>query len=417
MERSQADSRVWRAIYALIVVIVLVAFLASIRAILNPFILFLLFLLLAAPFAGSRTHVNLVIASSLLVLLWLLTTLGSLLAPFFLALGLAYVLYPVVRRIERGRITRGPAIAILSLPIIAALTLAVVFGVPALGRQAAEFAAGIPAALQAVVAWAERMQLELARRDWPLVDESMVLERIQSIRPEMVLAQLEARQAEIGQRAWAAVVGAGRGLGFALTILSYLFLTPILAFYLLRDWERITANVADLVPGVSRPRVVAFFQRYDQLLAGYLRGTLIQSAIIGALTTVGLWAMGIPFALLLGVTAAVFNIIPFIGLILTLIPALAVALFTANVGASLLKVLIVFAVVQALDGAVVGPKVVGGSVGLHPVWVILALAVAGFFWGFVGLLLAVPLAVLVKLLLEVALTRYRGSTVFHRADA
>lgn len=416
MERSRADSRIWRAIYALIVVVVLVAFLASVRAILNPFILFLLFLLLASPFSGTRSYVNLVIASALLVLLWLLSTLGSLLAPFFLALGLAYVLYPVVRRIERRNVGRGPAIAILSLPIIALIALAVVFGVPALAAQTADFVAGVPDALQSVVAWAERAQLQLARR-YPFVAESGLLERIRSIRPETVLAELEARQAEIARRVWGAVMGAGRGLSFALTILGYLFLTPILAFYLLRDWERIATNLAELVPGVSRPRVVAFLQRYDGLLSGYLRGTLIQSAIIGTLTTVGLWAMGIPFALLLGVMAAVFNIIPYLGLVLTLIPALVVALFTGNVLASLAKVLIVFAVVQALDGAVIGPRILGGSVGLHPVWVILALSVAGFFWGFVGLLLAVPLAVLVKLLLEVALTRYRASSMFQATDA
>ena len=417
MDRPQADARVWRAMYALIVLLVLVAFFLSVRAVLNPFVLFLLFLLLAAPFRGTRAYVNLVVASALLVLLWLLTTLGSLLAPFFLALGLAYVLYPLVRKLERGRVTRGPAIALLSLPIIAGLALAIFFGVPALARQLADFIAGVPAALQAVTEWAERMQFRLARAEWAYVDEAAIVDRLRSIQPDAVIQYLQARQAEIARRVWGAVVGAGKGVSFALTILGYLFLTPILTFYLLRDWERITASVVDLVPGVSRGRVVAFFREYDRLLSGYLRGTMLQSCITGSLTFIGLLIAGIPYALLLGVMAAVFNIIPYLGLILTLIPALIVALFTGNVLASLLKVLAVFLVVQALDGAVVGPRIVGGSVGLHPVVVILALAVAGFFWGFVGLLLAVPLAVLFKLLLGVALARYRSSTTYGPQDA
>jgi predicted PurR-regulated permease PerM len=417
MDGPPADPRAWRAVHALVLVVVVIAFGMSVRAILNPLVLFLLFLLLAAPFRGTRSYPGMVAASALLLLLWLLTTLGSLLAPFFLALGLAYVLYPVVRRVERGRVTRGPAIALLSLPVLAGIALALFLGVPALARQTAEFVAGIPAALQSVVGWAERMQLELARRDWAYLDERALLDRLRSIQPEAVIAYLQARQAEIARQAWAAVMGAGRGLGFVLTLVGYLFLTPILTFYLLRDWERITTNLAELVPGVSRPRVVAFFREYDRLLAGYLRGTLVQSSIIGSLTALGLWVTGIPYSLLLGLMAAVFNIIPYLGLVLTLIPALIVALFTGNVLLSLVKVLGVFAVVQALDGAVIGPRVVGGSVGLHPVWVILALSVAGFFWGFLGLLLAVPLAVLLKLLLAVALARYRGSSVFQADGA
>ncbi len=134
------------------------------------------------------------------------------------------------------------------------------------------------------------------------------------------------------------------------------------------------------------------------------------------LTWLGYLALGIPYALLLGVIAAVFNLIPYVGLILSVVPAIVIALFTANVLASLGKVLGVFLVVQLLDGSVIGPKLLGDAVGLHPVWVILALSISGYFFGFVGLLIAVPLAVLVKLLLVSALTRYRGSGFFREGE-
>lgn len=412
METPRSDTTAWRAIYALVVVLVLVAFMMSVRAVLNPVVLFLLVLLVASPFAGERTHRLLMTAAGLLTIVWLLDTLGSLLAPFFLAIGLAYVLYPLVRKIERKRISRGTAIALLALPLLGGLALLVLLGVPALLRQLGELIRAVPQAIQSLVAWVEGLQAELARRDFPYVDENAVLVRLRSLEPEAVLAYLQERQSAIAASVWGGVMGAGRGLSTVLSILGYVFLAPILVYYLLRDWERIQSSLAALIPARSRARVLAFAQDYDRLLAGYIRGSLIQSGIAGALTFLGLWAFGIPFAFLLGSMAAVFNLIPYLGLVLTLIPALVVALFTGDVVPSLLKVLLVFGTVQALDGAVVGPKIVGGSVGLSPVWVILALAVAGFFWGLVGLLLAVPLAVLLKLLLQEALGRYRRSAAF-----
>ncbi|MBT8335611.1 MAG: AI-2E family transporter, partial [Gemmatimonadetes bacterium] len=117
-----------------------------------------------------------------------------------------------------------------------------------------------------------------------------------------------------------------------------------------------------------------------------------------------------------GVIVAVFGVVPYLGLVLSLIPAILVALPSGAVGLSLLKVGIVFAVAQGLEGAVVSPRIVGDSVGLHPVWVVLALAVGGFYFGFVGLLIGVPAAVGVKLLVTRGLARYRESTVFRGGD-
>ena len=138
---------------------------------------------------------------------------------------------------------------------------------------------------------------------------------------------------------------------------------------------------------------------------------------MGVLTGLGFWILGFPYALLLGVVAGVFNIVPYLGLVVSLVPALIIALFSGSVLLSLGKIALVFGVVQLLDSSVIGPRILGESVGLHPVWVILALAVSGFFFGFVGLLLAIPLAVLVKLLLAYGLERYRGSALYRGADA
>lgn len=402
----------WRAWHAVVVLVVLGFFMMSIRTILNPFILFFLLVFLIQPYSGTRHHLLTVSAAGMLTFVWLLDTTGFLLAPFVLALVLAYVLHPLVARMERRRISRTVATFILALPALGVLALLVFVGIPALSAQIAEFIQGAPALVQTATLRMEAWQAQLQSRDLPWLDESMVLERMRSIQPDAVMAWLQQRQAAIGGAIWSGVLGVGKGLGAILTLLSYVFLTPILIFYLLRDWRDIEQRLGELVPGPYRDRVVGFASEYDRLLARYFRGQVLAAAIVGVLTWLGFLIAGFPYALLLGVVAGVFNIIPYMGLVASLIPALIIVIFSASPLVALLKILIVFAVVQVLDSSVIGPRVVGEAVGLHPVWVLLALAVSGYFFGFVGLLIAVPLAVLVKLLLELALNRYRESSLF-----
>ena len=402
----------WRAWHAVVVLVVLGFFMMSIRSILNPFILFFLLVFLIQPYSGTRHHLLTVSAAGMLTFIWLLDTTGFLLAPFVLALVLAYVLHPLVARMERRRISRTVATFILALPALGVLALIVFVGIPALSAQIAEFIQGAPALLQTATLRMEAFQAQLRSRDLPWLDESMVLERMRSIQPEAVMAWLQQRQAAIARGIWSGVLGVGKGVGAVLTLLSYVFLTPILIFYLLRDWRSIQQRLGELVPAPYRDRVVGFASEYDRLLARYFRGQLLAAGIVGVLTWLGFLIAGFPYALLLGVVAGVFNIIPYMGLVASLIPALIIAIFSASPLIALLKILVVFAVVQVLDGSVIGPRVVGEAVGLHPVWVLLALAVSGYFFGFVGLLIAVPLAVLVKLLLGITLDRYRGSSLF-----
>ncbi|MDQ3521561.1 MAG: AI-2E family transporter [Gemmatimonadota bacterium] len=400
----------WQTVYGIVVVGVSALFLWSVQSILNPFLLFVLLVVLLSPYRGSRRHLLLITMAALLTLIWLLRATGSLFAPFILAWVLAYVLRPVADALERRRVPRGLAVLLLVVPVLTGIALAIVFGAPALRDQVERFVANAPALV-------ERGQRELARRDIPFLDERGLLAQIQNIRPEQVSTFLESQREEIARRAWSAVLGVGRGLGTVFTILGFFFLTPILAFYLLRDYHQINLRLAGMIPPAQRERAMRFLQGYDQLLAKYLRGQVLAAAIIGTLIGFGLWVAGFPYALALGVVAGVFNVVPYLGLIATLFPALLIALFSGAVVASLIKLALVIGIVQMLEQAVISPRIVGESVGLHPVWLILSLAVGGYFFGFVGLLLAVPVAVLVKLLLTAALGRYRTSSLFLGGNA
>lgn len=417
MEQTEARLAGGRAVYIVAIAFVVGAFLYSVRDVLNPFVLLILLLFLLAPYSGSRAHTMLVAAASVVTGIWLLKTTGFLLAPFFLSLVFAYVLHPVVERMEGPRIPRSLAIGFLSIPLLLALALVVLVGIPALSQQIARFIEALPQILQTAVTRVDVWRLELARRDLPYLNEDELLAQLREVRPETIIDYLQARQQAIAERVWEGIMGAGRGVTTILTILGYVFLTPILSFYLLRDYDRIQQAGASLIPRDRRHSWLGFAQEYDRLLSRYLRGQLIAAAAVGVLTGLGFWILGFPYALLLGVVAGVFNIVPYLGLIVSLFPALIIALFSGAVLLSLGKIALVFGVVQLLDGSVIGPRIVGQSVGLHPVWVILALAVSGFFFGFVGLLLAIPLAVLVKLLIAYGLDRYKGSQLYRGADA
>jgi predicted PurR-regulated permease PerM len=260
--------------------------------------------------------------------------------------------------------------------------------------------------------WLEAGQEKVLRVDFPLIGEGEMLDRLRSVDSAAVISFLEERKEQIFSGIWDGVLGLGRGIGSFVTILGYLVLTPVLTFYLLRDWDGLKDRIAGLLPHGARDRVLPLVSEYDDLLSRYLRGQVTVALIIGSLTGAGLLLLQFPYAILLGVLVAVFSVVPYLGLVLSLIPAVFIALVSGSVLLSLVKIAVVYGGTQALEAAVISPRIVGESVGLHPVWVVLALSLGGFFFGFVGLLLAVPLAVGVKLLVVRGVDRYRSSDFF-----
>ncbi|MDX1567958.1 MAG: AI-2E family transporter [Longimicrobiales bacterium] len=414
---NEAVPPAWRIAQGVAVLLVLGLFLYSLSDILTPFILFGVLVVVLIPFRGAPGHALLIGLAAVLTGLWILETTGFLLAPFVLALVLAYILDPLVDWLQGWNLSRTLAISTLILPLGLILAALVFWGIPALAEQIGNLARQVPDMLSRLVGWIESFRGRVVRWDIPVVDEEALLERLRTVEPADVVAFLEARMAEVGQRIWAGILGLGRGIGSAVTIAGYVILTPVLTFFLLRDWDHLVDKVVDLLPRTHRDSLVELGREYDDLLSRYLRGQITVALTVGAITTLGLWIAQFPYAFLLGAIVAVFSVVPYLGLVLSLIPAVGIALLSGQVLVSLLKVAVVYAVAQGLEGAVISPKIVGESVGLHPVWIVLALAVGGFFFGFVGLLIAVPVAVGLKLLILRALDRYRASKLYNGEPA
>lgn len=411
MAKVQAEYE-WPSIYVAVVALCALAFLFSVKSVLSPIVAFIVLILLISPWAGSRMHLLVVIASSFVLFLWLLETLGSLLAPFILAFVLAYILDPLVDNLERRGLKRGLAVGAVFVPVILVVAVAAIFGVPALMQQLSNLIEQVPTALQRGITWFEGFRLKLLASDLPFLKGEALSRALDSFSPERVSEYIATRQAEIGSRIWSGVIGVGKGISIALGILGYFVLTPVLTVYLLKDFDKLIARAAGLIPQDRRGTWIPFIKEYNVLLARYLRGQVVAGLIVGVLTFIGLVIAGFPNAGLVAVVAGVFNVIPYLGLVVSLIPAIIIALLSGDIASSFLKIAIVFAIVQALDSTVTGPRIVGESTGLHPVWVILALAIGGSFFGFTGLLLAMPAAVFIKLLVRNAVVRYRDSRVF-----
>ena len=313
---------------------------------------------------------------------------------------------------EGRRLGRSLAIILLAFPILVLLGIAVVLGIPALAQETGELIQRAPEFLERLATWLETVWDSLLRVDLPLVDEEELLSNLRSVDSAAVITFLDERKEVIFSGIWGSVLGLGKGLGSIVTIVGYVVLTPVITFYLLRDFDGLKARISDLLPGSARPGILDLAGEYDGLLSRYLRGQITVALIMGVITAVGLLVLRFPYAILLGVLVAVFSVVPYLGLALSLIPALFIAFVSGNVLVSLVKIAVVYGASQGLEGAVISPRIVGESVGLHPVWVVLALAVGGFFFGFVGLLIGVPLAVGVKLLVVRGVDQYRKSDLF-----
>ena len=406
---TEVRLQIWRVLQAIVALFVFGMLVFGVQELLNPFVLFLILLIVLIPFRRAPGYVLLVSVAAILTMYWLLATTGFLLAPFVLGFGLAYVLDPLVDALVERRVARSLAIVLLALPVVGAGVAAVLFGIPALVGQIDELVQAAPELVALVGDWLSGIREFVV--GIPGVDEDAVPD-LANLDPEEIVAFLQERREQLASGTWRGVLGLGRGLGSAATMAGYVFLTPILTFYLLRDYDGILARLRGLLPRSREAGVVEFAREYDVLLSRYLRGQLTVALIIGVLTGTLLLVVRFPYAFLLGALAGVMGIIPFLGLVLSIIPAVIIALVSGNVLWSLAKVALVYGLVQILDSGIISPRVVGDSVGLHPVWIVLALSVGGFFFGFVGLLISVPAAVGVKLVTVRGLERYRSSELY-----
>jgi len=389
-------------------VLLLALLLWTVHEVLSPLPVFALLWIVLWPERRNRHVARLLAAATALVTLWLFWIAGSLVAPFVLGLAFAYLLSPAVAWLAERRVPRALGSVLVVIPFLLLIVLLLVLLIPAVGKQVVQLAQQLPLLFNRLADWLDRLRTSFLAANQGLLSEAQAA-KLRSLSTGDLAAVVQGRWQDILSAAWGGVIGIGKGVSLSLTILGYVVVTPVVTYHLLNSWQKITAWVQGLVPPARRGELFTFVDEYDRQLGRYVRGTLTEATLVATLTGVGLGIVGFPGALLMAVSAGLGNLIPYIGLPLSLIPGLILALTSGAIGPSLLQLVVVYGIVILMDQVLMGPRIVGGAVGLNPVWVMIALALFGLLLGFVGLLVAIPLAVLVKMLATRALARYRAS--------
>mgnify|MGYP001244682252 CR=1 FL=1 len=337
---------------------------------------------------------------ALVVTTIILLFLRGMLLPFVAGMILAYLLDPVADRLESWGLGRVLASSLILGAALVLFVMALLVLIPILSRQLANFAENLPGYLKSLELLAQTYGSKWLS---PLFDGN--------------LKSLSGNISDIATKgvSWLATllksIWSG---GMALVnIVSLFVVTPIVAFYMLIDWDRMIEKVDSWLPRDHAPVIREIAADINRAIAGFLRGQGTVCLLLGLFYAIGLTIAGLNFGLLIGLGAGLLSFIPYVGSVLGLVVSLGVALvqFWPD-WVMILIVLLIFSAGQFLEGNFLSPKLVGGSIGLHPVWLMFALFAFGYLFGFTGMLMAVPLAAAFAVVLRFLLKQYLASSVY-----
>jgi predicted PurR-regulated permease PerM len=333
--------------------------------------------------------------------------LREVLTPIFLALLIAYILDPIVDRLEKWRVPRAAGIALVLGSFFGAIALFALLVIPGIVRDFVSVAKELPSHLSQWIVQVEPYLLRVGVR-LPHTAEEWIVQL-----PQHADKLDKLPLARIGDFLTQIVGGTFSALGAAVAAI----IVPILAVYLLNDFDRMKEGFRELLPHRYRAEVEETAAEIDAVLSQFLRGQLTVMAILAVLYGGAYAVMGVRLAVPIGIAAGVLNIVPYVGSAFALVAGLLMALIGGGGWGQIIGVTVAYVVVQTLEGFVITPRIVGESVGLREVWVLLALFVGGEIFGVLGVLLAVPVAAVAKIFIARAVKRYHASALFRGEDS
>ena len=332
---------------------------------------------------------------------WLVWRLGPVLTPFVLAALLAWMGDPLVDRLEASGRSRNAAVALVFTLMVLFLVLALVILVPMVVAQVRTLGESLPGyrdwLLQPAMPWLEaRTGIDIDAR----------------LAPARMLDLVREHSERAGGIAATALGVVSRSGAAMLTWIANIVLLPVITFFFLRDWDRMVARAASMIPRDHVDTVTRLARESSDVLGGFLRGQFLVMVILGAMYGVGLWLVGLELGLLIGIIAGLFTFIPYVGPATGIILGLIAALVQFGDWQHLAGVAVVFGLGQLVESYWLTPKLVGDRIGLHPVAVIFAVMAGGVLFGFVGMLIALPAAAVGNVLLRFAHERYTASRLY-----
>ncbi|TWT19103.1 AI-2E family transporter [Luteimonas marina] len=335
--------------------------------------------------------------------LWLIALLGPILTPFVLAALLGWLGDPAVDRLERAGRSRPVAVTLVFVLMVVLLVLVVLILVPMVERQVVTLVEALP-----------------QYRDWfigialPWVEARTGVEISEWLDPQRLFMLVRSHWDQAGGVA-ATVFGYLSSSGFAFLAWAVnIVLLPILTFYFLRDWDVLVERVAAVIPRDHIDTVSRLAKESDEVLGAFLRGQFIVMIALGAIYAIGLSIVGLNLGLLIGIIAGLISFVPYLGATTGIVLAVLAALVQAQgFDLKLLALVgVVFTVGQLIESYILTPRIVGDRIGLHPVAVIFAVMAGGQLFGFVGMLIALPVAAVGNVLLRFVHERYTQSRLY-----
>ncbi len=330
----------------------------------------------------------------------LLNILSSILLPFVAGLAVAYFLDPVADWLEEQKLSRAISTTIILFAFFLVMALLTTVLFPLLQRQVVDLFRMIPGIIETIrteaIPWAEQVMADLPPE---------ALEDVRNAAKDFATSSVKWFTGLAGNL-WKS------GVAF-FNLLSLIIITPVVAFYLLRDWDLITAKINQWLPRHAAPVIRAQFLEIDRTLAAFVRGQSIVCLVLALFYGIALTVVGLKSGLLVGLGTGLISFIPYIGAATGLVTGVGIALFQFNELLPIVMVACIFLIGQTVESYYLTPRLVGDRVGLHPVWIIFALLAGGALFGFTGVLLAVPVASVIGVLIRFAIARYLQSALFH----
>jgi len=334
------------------------------------------------------------------VLGYLLVLLGPILSPFLIAALLAYLADPIADKLERYNMSRTHAVLVVFSALMLFMFLMLLILLPKLTVQLTIMVKQIPIAIDL-----------LEKNALPLITQYLGLE-LEQFNLDFFKALIRDNVKQTGSILNNVLSSiANSGLAIA-AWLANVVLIPVVLFYLLRDWDIMVAKLRKLLPRNIEPTITGLVHECDEVLGAFVKGQLMVMLALGVIYSVGLWVVGVDLALLVGMIAGAASIVPYMGFFVGIVAAFIAAMVQFNDPTILIWVSLVFVIGQALEGMVLTPLMVGDKIGLHPVAVIFAIMAGGQLFGFIGILIALPVAAVIMVLLRHLHLGYKQSALY-----
>jgi predicted PurR-regulated permease PerM len=336
----------------------------------------------------------------LIVIGYLLVVLGPILSPFLIAALLAYLADPITDKLETYNLSRTQAVLVV-FGFLTVFTLgALLFLLPKLTGQIAVVIKQIPLAINLV----EQKVLPFLQANLGVEAGHFDFSFIKNIIKDNIK-----QTGSIINNLLSGIASSGLAIA---AWLANVVLIPVVLFYLLRDWDVMIAKINQLLPRDLETKVSLLTKECDEVLGAFVKGQFMVMVALGVVYSLGLWMVGLDLALILGVLAGLASIVPYMGFIVGIVAAAIAAMVQFNDPSILIWVSLVFMVGQALEGMVLTPLMVGDKIGLHPVAVIFAIMAGGQLFGFIGILIALPVAAVVMVFLRHLHLGYKASALY-----